>query len=185
MISSSTTSLAWIPKCKPDPETIQSGKRIKTINVQPWVPVEMAPASPCSEIEPKLLIASPCRNSSSFKAVKRIPASTFTVFACLSTVKMRFKFLRQIMCPSVTAMLLGEWLSPTTFTLSPFPFALWKRVSESTKEVDGYSQLQNLKNFLFVGWFIVELWSASKDLGPILPTVVCLSSQRRTFLQLA
>ena len=57
-------------------------------------------------------------------------------------------------------------------------------MSESTKEVDGYSQLQNLKNFLFVGWFIVELWSASKDLGPILPTVVCLSSQRRTFLQL-
>ena len=86
---------------------------------EPCVPVEMAPATLCRSMSPRLFSASPSPSSWELSRCRGVPASTVAVIADRSTLRMPTNRSGRSIRPSVTAMSLKEWPVPTILTRRP------------------------------------------------------------------
>lgn len=74
----------------------------------PWVPVPVAPETVCSMMSPMLVSERPSRARASFSRLSGVPASTVTVPAARSTLRMPVSRSGRIRRPSVAAIEVKE-----------------------------------------------------------------------------
>ena len=126
--SKSATSSSVPPgrACTTDPSAVTTSRPATWADREaqrppvPWVPVAIAPATVCRSMSPMLCSARPrpCRRSLS--TCNGVPASTVTVIASRSTVRMPTSRSGRSSRPSATAMPVKEWPEPTILTVRPW-----------------------------------------------------------------